>query len=161
MARGLETADGLRSSLTRSELRDILIGDGLKEPCPMSKPRKKKRPPKRVVALPGREQSKAAVINTLTSRSGQRSYDRAITDFVDWYCSEPRLAFTRQWFLRSRIFLEQKQYGATTINLRLPAVRRVALEAADSGLLSPEPAAGIRRGKESPDRSSRWKLADS
>ena len=46
-----------------------------------------------------------------------------------------------------RIFLEQKQYAATTINLRLAAVRRVAFEAADSGLLSPELAAGIRRVK--------------
>ena len=44
----------------------------------MSKPRKKKRPPKRVLALPDLEQSKAAVLNTLTSKSGQRSYDRAI-----------------------------------------------------------------------------------
>ncbi len=113
----------------------------------MSKPRKKKRPPKRVLALPDLEQSKAAVLNTLTSTSGQRSYDRAITDFVDWYCSEPRLAFNRTVVLRYRIFLEQKQYAATTINLRLAAVRRVAFEAADSGLLSPELAAGIRRVK--------------
>ena len=71
----------------------------------MSKPRKKRRPPKRVLALPGLEQSKAAVLNTLTSTSGQRSYDRAITDFVDWYCSEPRLAFNRTVVLRYRIFL--------------------------------------------------------
>ena len=49
--------------------------------------------------------------------------------------------------LRYRIFLEQKLYAATTINLRLAAVRRVAFEAADSGLLSPELAAGIRRVK--------------
>ncbi len=60
----------------------------------MSKPRKKKRTPKRVLALPDLEQSKTAVLNSLTSRSGQRTYDRAITDFVDWYCSEPRLAYT-------------------------------------------------------------------
>jgi hypothetical protein len=113
----------------------------------MSKPRKKKRPPKRVLALPDLEQSKAAVLNSLTSRSGQRSYDHAITDFVDWYCSEPRLAFNRTVVLRYRIYLEQKQYAATTINLRLAAVRRVAFEAADSGLLSPELAAGIRRVK--------------
>jgi integrase len=113
----------------------------------MSKPRKNKRPPKRVLALPDLEQSKAAVLNTLTSTSGQRSYDRAITDFVDWYCSEPRLAFNRTVVLRYRIFLEQKQYAATTINLRLAAVRRVACEAVDSGLLSPELAAGIRRVK--------------
>src|SRR5688572_21120988 len=113
----------------------------------MSKKRTKKRPPKRTLALPDLEQSKAAVLNTLTSKSGQRSYDRAITDFVDWYCSEPRLAFNRTVVLRYRIYLEQKQYAATTINLRLAAVRRVAYEAADSGLLSPELVAGIRRVK--------------
>jgi len=113
----------------------------------MSKSRKKKRPPKRVLALPDLEQSKAAVLNNLSSKSGQRSYDRAITDFVDWYCSEPRLAFNRTVVLRYRIYLEQRQYAATTINLRLAAVRRVAYEAADSGLLSPELAAGIRRVK--------------
>ncbi|MFN0171597.1 MAG: tyrosine-type recombinase/integrase, partial [Bryobacteraceae bacterium] len=113
----------------------------------MSKPRKKKRTPKRVLGLPDLEQSKAAVLNSLTSTSGQRTYDHAITDFVDWYCSEPRLAFNRTVVLRYRILLEQKQYAPTTINLRLAAVRRVAYEAADSGLLSPELAAGIRRVK--------------
>ena len=61
----------------------------------MSKPRKKKRQPKRVPALPDLEQSKASVLNSLTSESGQRTYDHAISEFVDWYCSEPRLAFNR------------------------------------------------------------------
>ena len=84
----------------------------------------------------------------LSSKSGQHTYDRAITDFVEWYCSEPRLALNRTVVLRySRMYLEQKQYAPTTINLRLAAVRRVAFEAADSGLLSPELAAGIRRVK--------------
>jgi integrase len=113
----------------------------------MSQSRKKKRSPKQTLALPDLEQSKVAVLNSLTSKSGQRSYDRAITDFVDWYCSEPRLSFNRTVVLRYRIFLEQKRYAPTTINLRLAAVRRVAFEAADSGLLSPELAAGIRRVK--------------
>src|SRR6516162_3925453 len=111
----------------------------------MSKPRKKKCSPKRVLALLDREQAKTAVLNTLTSKSGQRSYDRAITDFVDWYCSEPRLAFNRTVVLRYRIYLEQKQYAATTINLRLAAVRRIAFEAADSGLLSPRNPTSERR----------------
>ena len=35
-------------------------------------------------------------------------------------------------------------YAPATINLRLAAVRRVAYEAADTRLLSPELAAGIR-----------------
>lgn len=113
----------------------------------MSKPRKKKRAPQRVLALPDLEQSKAAVLNSLTSKSGQRTYDRAITDFVEWYCSEPRLSLNRTVVLRYRIYLEREQYAPTTINLRLAAVRRVAFEAADSGLLSPELAAGIRRVK--------------
>ena len=76
----------------------------------MSKPRKKKRPPKRVLALPDLEQTKAAVLNSLTSKSAQRTYDRAITDFVAWYCSEPRLALNRTVVLRYRFYLEQKAY---------------------------------------------------
>ena len=103
----------------------------------MPKSRKKRRSPKRVLALPDLEQSKTAVLNSVTSRSGQRSYDHAITDFVEWYRSEPRLSFNRTVVLRYRIYLEQKQCAPTTINLRLAAVRRVAYEAADSGLLSP------------------------
>jgi integrase len=113
----------------------------------MPKTRRKKRTPKRVLGLPDLEQSKAAVLSSLTSKSGERTSDHAITDLVDWYCSEPRLALNRTVVLRHRIYLEQKQYAPTTINLRLAAVRRVAYEAADSGLLSPELAAGIRRVK--------------
>src|SRR5438876_12362502 len=112
----------------------------------MSKSRKK-RAPKRVLALPDLEQANSAVLNPLTTVSGQRTYDHAINDFVEWYCSEPRLAFNRTVVLRYRIHLEQKGYAPNTINLRLAAVRRIAYEAADAGLLSPELAAGIRRVK--------------
>jgi len=52
------------------------------------------------------------------------------------YCSEPRLAFNRTVVLRYRIHLEQR-YAPATINLRLAAVRRIAYDAADAGLLSP------------------------
>jgi site-specific recombinase XerC len=45
------------------------------------------------------------------------------------------------------IHLEQRGYAPATINLRLAAVRRIAYETADAGLLSPELAAGIRRVK--------------
>jgi hypothetical protein len=73
----------------------------------MSKTRRKKRSPKRVLALPDLEQSKTAVLNSLTSKSGQRTYARAIKDFVEWYCSEPRLAFNRTVVLRYRHLREQ------------------------------------------------------
>jgi site-specific recombinase XerC len=43
--------------------------------------------------------------------------------------------------------LEARHLASLTINLRLAAVGRLAYEAADTGLLSPELAAGIRRVK--------------
>src|SRR3954452_20884072 len=107
----------------------------------------KKKSPKRVLPLPDLEQAMTAVLNSLRSASGQRTYDHAISEFVAWYCSEPRLAFNRTVVLRYRIHLEQRHYAPTTINLWLTAVRRIAYEAADAGLLSPELAAGIRRVK--------------
>ena len=45
------------------------------------------------------------------------------------------------------MFLEQAHYSASTINLQVTAIRRLACEAADCGLLSPELAAGIQRVK--------------
>jgi hypothetical protein len=112
----------------------------------MAKNRRKPNP-KSVLKLPDLEQSKSAVLNSLTSQSSQRSYDHAIREFIDWYCSEPRLAFNRTVVSRYRINLEQAHYASSTINLRLAAVRRLAYEAADCELLSPDLAAGIRRVK--------------
>jgi site-specific recombinase XerD len=108
---------------------------------------KRKRTPKTVLKLPDLEQSKSAVLNSLTSPSSQRSYDHAIREFIEWYCSEPRLAFNKTVVTRYRISLEQRHYAPSTINLRLAAVRRLAYEAADCGLLSADLAAGIRRVK--------------
>jgi integrase len=67
--------------------------------------------------------------------------------FITWYCSEPRLALNRNVVLRFRLYLESLALAAGTINQRMAAVRRLAYDAADSGLLSPELAAGIRRVK--------------
>ena len=108
---------------------------------------KRKRNPKTVLRLPDLEQSKSAVLASLTSPSSQRSYDHAIREFIDWYCSEPRLAFNKTVVTRYRISLEQSNYASSTIDLRLAAVRRLAYEAADCGLLSHDLAAGIRRVK--------------
>jgi len=50
----------------------------------------KKRSPKTVLKLPDLEHSKTAVLNSLPPLSSRRSYDHAIRDFIDWYCSEPQ-----------------------------------------------------------------------
>jgi integrase len=109
---------------------------------------KRTRPkPKAVLRLPDLDQAKSAVLNSLTSADAQRGYRHAIEEFVEWYCSEPRLSFSRTVVIRYRIHLESRNLAPGTINLRLGAVRRLAYEAADCGLLSPDLAAGVRRVK--------------
>jgi len=111
-------------------------------------PRKRRRvPPKTVFRPPDFDQAQSAVLNSLTSVDAQRGYRHAIDEFVEWYCSEPRLSFNRTVVLRYRIHLESRKLAPGTVNLRLGAVRRLAYEASDSGLLSADLAAGIRRGK--------------
>jgi site-specific recombinase XerD len=102
---------------------------------------------KAILRLPDLEQSKNAVLNSLAAASSQESYGHAINEFICWYCSEPRLAFNRSVALRYRFFLEQRSLAPSTINVRLAAVIRLAHEAAVTGLLSPELAAGIGRVK--------------
>ena len=106
-------------------------------------PFRRRRTTKSVLRLLDLEHAKAAVLNSLTSPDAQRGYRHAIDEFVDWYCSEPRLAFNRIVVLRHRSHLESRQLAPGTINLRLGAVRRLAYEAADCGLLSADLAAGM------------------
>jgi hypothetical protein len=111
--------------------------------------KRKKRPvsPKAVLRLPDLDQAKSAVLNSLTSVDAQRGYRHAIDEFIEWNCSEPRLSFNRTVVLRYRIHLESRQLAPGTVNLRLGAVRRLAYEASDCGLLSADLATGIRRVK--------------
>jgi hypothetical protein len=106
-----------------------------------------RRAPKSVLRLPDLEVAKSAVLNRLSCPDAQRGYRHAIDEFVDWYCSEPRLSFSKSVVVRYRMHLESRQLAPGTINLRLGAVRQLAYEAADCGLLSADLAAGIRRVK--------------
>jgi site-specific recombinase XerD len=112
---------------------------------PISKRRRNST--KSILRLPDLEHAKAAVLNSLNSTDAKRGYRHVIDEFVDWYCSEPRLAFNRIVVLRYRSHLESRQLAPGTINLRLGAVRWLAYEAADCGLLGADLAAGIRRVK--------------
>ena len=64
-------------------LHGIVKGNGEEARRPCQKSRKKTKTPKGVLALPDLEQAKSAVLNTLTSQSGQHTYDHAVTDFVE------------------------------------------------------------------------------
>ena len=113
----------------------------------MHKTRVKPNYRRRVLRLPDLDHCKSAVLNSLGSPASRRVYEYAIDQFITWYCSEPRLAFNRIVVVRYRMYLESRRLAANTINQQLAAVRRLAHEAADSGLLSPELAAGISRVK--------------
>ena len=118
-----------------------------------SRSRTKRTTTKSVLRLPDLEYAKAAVLNSLASPEAQRGYRHAINEFVDWYCSEPRLALNRAVVLRYRSHLESRQLAPGTINLRLGAVRRLACEAADCGLLSRNSPRNSR--SETPSRGSK------
>ena len=107
----------------------------------------KKRSIPTTLPLPDLDHAKSAVLNSLSCPDAQRGYAHAIDEFIDWFCSEPRLSFNKTVVLRYRMHLESRKLAPGTINLRLGAVRRLAYEAADCGLLSPDLAAGIRRIK--------------
>ena len=68
--------------------------------------RRKRTTTKSVLRLPDLEHAKAAVLNSLTSLDAQRGYRHAIDEFVDWYCSEPRLALNRSKRLVSAVWTE-------------------------------------------------------
>jgi site-specific recombinase XerD len=113
----------------------------------MGKQRIKPNYRRRVLRLPDLDHCRLAVLNSLGSPASRRVYEYAINQFIAWYCSEPRLALNRIVVVRYRMHLESRGLAANTINQQLAAVRRLAHEAADSGLLSPELAAGISRVK--------------
>jgi site-specific recombinase XerD len=125
----------------------------------MRKKSKKHNRARITLRLPDLDHSKSSVLNSLSSPRSRRNYRFAMDQFIAWYCSEPRLALNRTVVLRFRLHLELLGLAAATINQRLAAVRRLAYEAADSGLLSPELAAGIRRVKgvkQLGQRSGNW-----
>ena len=129
----------------------------------MGKQRIKPNYRRRVLRLPDLDHCKLAVLNSLGSPASRRVYEYAIDQFIAWYCSEPRLAFNRIVVVRYRLYLESRHLAANTINQQLAAVRRLAHEAADSGLLSPELAAGISRVKGAKQlgfRSGNWLSAE-
>jgi hypothetical protein len=56
---------------------------------------RKRKHPKARLGLPDLEHSKTAVLNSLRSPESKQGYGHAIDEFVEWYCSEPRLSLNK------------------------------------------------------------------
>src|SRR5580700_9190332 len=90
---------------------------------------------------------KALVLDSVSSPVTKRVYNLGLDEFFEWYSQEPRPGFTKATVSAWRVVLEARGLGSVSINVRITAVRKLAVEAADNGLLAPELAAGITRVK--------------
>jgi site-specific recombinase XerD len=71
----------------------------------------------------------------------------ALDEFFSWYAQGPRPGFTKATVNAWRVSLDERGLGSSSIIIRMSAIRKLAVEATDNGLLAPELAAGIQRVK--------------
>ena len=90
---------------------------------------------------------KALALDGVTSPHSRRAYGKALDHFLGWYTLQGASGFTKATVNAYRTHLESLGLASATINVRLAAVRKLAQEATDNGLLAPEVAAGIARVK--------------
>ena len=92
----------------------------------------------------------ALVLDGMTSKHSKRAYGKALTDFFAWMRAtyiEETPGFTKALVQEYRAGLLERGLSASTINLRLSAVRKLARELADNGRLDPAVAAAVERAK--------------
>src|SRR5271154_5292879 len=90
---------------------------------------------------------KTLVLDSVSSPITKRVYKMALNEFMAWFQQAPRPGFTKATVSAWRVSLEERRLGASSIIIRMSAIRKLAAEAADNGLLAPELAQGISRVK--------------
>lgn len=91
---------------------------------------------------------KHLVLDTVSSPLSKRVYGHALDEFLTWFHAEPRPAgFAKSTVNAWRDQIAQRGLSASTQNTWLTAVRKLAAEAADNALLTPDVAAAISRVK--------------
>src|SRR5258707_4227105 len=91
---------------------------------------------------------KALVLDSVSSPITRRVYSMALDEFLNWFRQEPRPGgFCKATVSAWRASLETRRLGSSSIIIRMSAIRKLAGEAADNGLLAPELAQGISRVK--------------
>jgi site-specific recombinase XerD len=98
-----------------------------------------------VEKIAGWTKLKALVLDSVSSPITKRVYNVALDEFLAWFQQGPRPGFTKATVSAWRVSLEARGLGSSSIIIRMSAIRKLAAEAADNGLLEPELAAGIAR----------------
>jgi len=75
------------------------------------------------------------VLDGLTSGHSKRAYQRALDDFMAWYLEQGKPGLTKATVQRYKVFLQGQEFSPSTINQRISAIRKLAQEAADNGLI--------------------------
>ena len=105
------------------------------------------------------ERVKLLVLDALSSPHSRRLYGKALDDFRLWAAPPALEGFTKATVQRYRAWLDTLALAPSTVNVRLTAVRKLAQEAADNGLLDPELASAIGRVKGAPQKGELRKKA--
>jgi site-specific recombinase XerD len=90
---------------------------------------------------------KMLVLDSVSSPITKRVYNMALDEFYAWFQQAPRPGFTKATVSAWRVSREERRLGSSSIIIRMSAIRKLAGEAADNGLLAPELAHGISRVK--------------
>src|ERR1700694_5413856 len=98
-----------------------------------------------VEKIAGWQKLKTLVLDSVSSPITKRVYNMALEEFMRWFQQAPRPGFTKATVSAWRVSLEDRGLGSSSIIIRMSAIRKLAAEAADNGLLAPELAAGIAR----------------
>jgi hypothetical protein len=94
---------------------------------------------------------KALVLDNVSSPITKRVYNLGLDEFFAWLSvQEPRPGFTKATVSAWRVALEARGLGAVSFNVRITAVDKLAVEAANNRLLAPELANWITRVHPSP-----------
>ena len=83
------------------------------------------------------------VLDGLNSDNSRRAYRQALTDFMDWYERQSRPGLNKATVQRYKAELQSSGLAASSINQRMSAIRKLAQEAADNGLLDQTLANGV------------------
>ena len=87
------------------------------------------------------------VIDGLTSPHSKRAYRRALIDFLSWHDSLGRPPLSKALVNAYRTHLQARGLAPSSVNVRLSAIRKLAQEAADNGMIDQAQANGISRAK--------------
>lgn len=95
----------------------------------------------------GEAKSIEMVVDALASEHSRRAYRRALEDFFHWHRGAGRPRIDKATVQRYAATLRDAGMAPSSVNQRLSAIRRLATEAEDNGLLDPQLANGIRAVK--------------